>query len=59
VLIGVDNGVDGGRVDQALFGQDRLERLDPGRKRIELVVVVVIMVMVMMIVCHDGRLVLL
>jgi hypothetical protein len=42
VLIGLDDGVDGGRVDQALFGEDRFERLDPRREWIEFVVMMVI-----------------
>ena len=53
-LIGVDDDVDGGWVDQALDDEDGFERTDAGGHRVEVVVVIVVIVVV--IVGHEGRL---
>jgi hypothetical protein len=42
VLVGIDQGIERGRIDQALFDQQRLERHHPqGRVRWQLLVVMV------------------
>ena len=54
-LVGLDDGVERGRLDIALFGQDRLERAHPelGLRQFRMVVIVVMMVVVML--AHGGE----
>ncbi len=56
-LIGLDDGVERGRLDIAFFGQDRLERAHAqlGLGQLGMVVVVVMMVVVIVVVSHGAK----
>ncbi len=44
MLVGVDDDVDGSRIDQPLVGQDGLDGPDPGLDRLEVIVVFMIVI---------------